>query len=123
MPIEAGENVLGGEDLVEQRGDDGTVSAGDAVMIDANGDMASADTESGDLAGVMTETNNLGLEGVYVAAASGVAEGDKVQAGNATGGTTGQFITGGNDGLALSAVGGSWMGMNVPSGYAVIKLK
>lgn len=123
MPIEAGEAVLG-DDVQESRDDDGSVSAGDAVAIDSNGDLTQVDTDANELAGVYTEAGNLGLGGVYVAAAaSGVTAGNRVGAGNATGSSTGQFVaTSGGEGVALSDTGGSWLGYDVPAGYAVISL-
>lgn len=123
MPIEAGEAVLSG-DVIESRGDDGTPAAGDAVAIDATGAMTPANTEANELAGVLAEGGGLGLTGAYVAAADGaVVAGNRVGAGNATGGSTGQFIaTADGPGLALSDTGGSWLGYDVPVGYAVVYL-
>lgn len=120
MPLEAGEAVY--SDELEESRDDSNVSAGDVAAIAADGSLAAADTESNDVAGVVTEAGNLGLGGVFVAAASGVSDGEHVGAGNATGGTTGQFITSsGGPGLALSDVGGTWRGYDVPAGYAVVQ--
>lgn len=119
MALEAGETVYSGD--VQEHRDDSNVSAGAAVTIDGNGDLADVDTDANELIGACTESGNLLLEGTVVAAASGVSEGDRVDGGNATNSTTGQFETSsGGPGVALSGVGGTWNGSSVPSGHAVI---
>lgn len=122
MTLEPGAAVLGGDDVAETRGNDGSVSAGDAVMLDANGDMTAADTEAGDLSGVMTETGQHGLSGTFVVAAGdAVAAGNRVGAGNGTGTSTGTVIAdSAGQGVALSDTGGTWQGYDVPAGYAVV---
>lgn len=136
MPIKPGKPVLPG-DVSETRSAADGVEAGDAVMINADGDMAAADTEAGELAGVARHDgdnegrgNALHIEGAIVAAvADGVSEGERLGAGNATGGTTGVLAaSGGGPALALSDEGGTWHGnedlntYDVPAGYAVVDL-
>lgn len=136
MPLKPGNPAFGSE-ISETRPAATGVSAGDVVMIDTNGEMAPADTEAGDHAGVARYSaddddrgNALALQGAFIAAAEGtVTEGDRVDAGNATDGTTGQYITdAAGPALALSDTGGTWHGADgadqydVPAGYIVAKL-
>lgn len=130
MPLKPGQSVLDGGDVSETRAPaGGTIVAGTPVMLDGNGEMAGVDTESGDLYGVALHDdendgrgNACGLEGPYVvAAASGVAAGNHVNGGNATGGSTGQVIAeSGGPAKALSDTGGTWQGYTVPDGHAVV---
>lgn len=131
MPLKPGAPVLAG-DVSETRDAAGdSIDAGAAVMIDANGDMTPADTEAGDLAGLSRHAddnggrgNTLGLSGAYVAkAAAGVADGDRVNAGNTTDGTVGEFDSdAAGPAVALSDTGGTWQGKDVPTGHAVVHL-
>lgn len=134
MALQPGDPTLSG-DVSETRPAADGVEAGDAVMINAEGQMAAADTEAGDLAGISRYTgtnegrgNALGLAGAYVAAvAAGVSDGERLDAGNATGGTTGVLAaSAGGPALALSDEGGTWYSeegtFDVPAGYAVVHL-
>lgn len=136
MPIKPGHPVFG-SDISETRPAADGVSAGDVVMINASGEMAPADTEAGDHAGIARYSaddddrgNALALQGVFVAAAAdGISDGDRVGAGNATGTSTGQYIADSSGpALALSDTGGTWHGedgtdhFDVPDGHIVVRL-
>lgn len=121
MALEAGEVIFGNETAESRPRADG-VNNGAAVTLSA-GDMADVDTDSNELCGICGESDRLILDGVVVAAASGVSEGERVDGGNTTNGTVGQFETSsGGPGIALSAVGGTYHGESVPAGHAVIKI-
>lgn len=120
MPLSAGEAAMAG-DIQETVAHAVGVAAGDAVAL-AGGEAVDANTEANALAGVASESGDtVILHGVCVAnVAAGVTQGTELTAGNATGGTSGQLIAGAGRGLALSDVGGTWHGINVPAGYAVV---
>jgi hypothetical protein len=120
MGLAAGEAVMAG-DIQETVAHGTGVEAGDAVAI-SGGEAVAANTEANDLAGVASESGDtVVIHGVAVAAvASGVAQGAALTAGNATGTSDGQLIAGDGRGLALSGEGGTWHGMAVPDGYAVV---
>lgn len=111
---------------------DGALADGAAVMV--SGDVASdADTEAGALTGVAghaAETASGDPVGIVVSGvvlaqvATGVAQGDDLDAGNATGGSTGQLITSsGGPAHALSDEGGTFQGATLPSGVAAVKVR
>lgn len=120
--LSPGATVYGNETAdTRDRGED--VDNGAAVALDG-GDMADVDTDSNELAGVAGKGDRLVLSGAVVAAAAtGVSDGDRVGGGNATDGTVGEFdVESGGPGVALSDVGGTWQGKDVPDGYAVIHI-
>lgn len=132
MPKEAGD-VLYTNSIIVTYESDGALADGAAVRV--SGDTASdADTEVGDLTGVATHGaddtasgDSLGVlvDGVIAAqVASGVAQGDDLNAGNATGGSTGQLITeSGGPCHALSDEGGTFQGATLAAGVAAVKVK
>lgn len=130
MPLKAGRAALDGRGVQETRAAaGGTITAGTAVMLDAAGEMVAADTEAGDLYGVAVHDdtndgngNSAGIAGPFVVAADGaVTAGDRVNAGNTTGGSTGQVIAdAAGPAKALSDTGGTWQGYTVPAGHAVV---
>lgn len=132
MPKEAGD-VLYANSTVITFDSDGALADGAAVTV--SGDVASdADTEVADLTGIATHGaddtasgDSLGVlvDGVIVAqVASGITQGSDLNAGNATGGSTGQLIAeSGGPAHALSDEGGTFMGHDLAAGVAAVKVK
>lgn len=112
---------------------DGSLADGAAVTV-SGGTASSADTESGDLTGATThgaddtesgDALGIVVSGVVMAqVASGVTQGDDLNAGNATGGSTGQFIAeSGGPAHALSDAGGTFQGSSLADGVAAVKIR
>ena len=126
---EAGEVIYGGSTTVPVPDADGNTSAGDAVSL-SGGDLEPADGDANERLGVRVEGRTSGdqatvlLDGVVVAAvATGTGAGARVDIGNATNGTVGAFeASAGGPGVTLCAEGGTYKGVDIPSGYAVVAI-
>jgi len=126
---EAGEVIYHGSTTVPVPDSDGNTSAGDAVAL-ASGDLEPADGDANERLGVRAEGRTSGdqatvvLDGVVVAAVdSGVSAGTRVDIGNATNSTVGEFeASSGGPAVTLCAEGGTYKGASIPSGYAVVAI-
>lgn len=132
MPKEAGD-LLHTNSIVVTFESDGALADGAAVNV-SGGQATDADTESNDLTGATTHGaddtesgDSLGIcvQGVIAAqVASGVSQGADLNAGNATGGSVGQFIAeSGGPAHALSDEGGTYQGASLAAGVAAVKLE
>lgn len=112
---------------------DGTVSAGDAVMFDANGQLTPA--LDGDLVGVAADTVgdhsagdriSVHVSGIVVGnVASGVtadATSGLTVGASADGDNAGELIAGGDEAHAFCDEGGSYRGGDIATGYSAVHL-
>jgi hypothetical protein len=124
-----GEVLYSGATTVPVPDADNNTSAGDAVAL-SGGDLEPADGDSNERLGVRCEGRQSGdqttvlLDGVVVAAvATGTGAGVRVDIGNATNSTAGEFeASAGGPGVTLSAEGGTYKGADIPAGYAAVAI-
>lgn len=110
---------------------DEDTSVGECVDFDGSGDLTPADTEAGHTGlgvrpkGDTTGTDNIPVvvDGVVIASVdTGISAGDEVGPGNATDGTVGQLVSGGDRGKALCDEGGTYKGASLDANEAAILL-
>lgn len=132
MARQAGDELHASTETIGHPDPNENSDAGDAVALDADGNVVLADSEAGhELIGIRSRNRqtrdvaSIHHDGATVAKVAGtVAAGDGLNIGNTTDGTVGVLDTeAGGPAVALSDEGGEYRGASIPAGHAAVLLR